>query len=62
MQRIANGPSAYGATRARRVEVPVPSDLIPAIIAGDSAFFMLDLPARIDSVLPNSAGESAEKH
>lgn len=59
IQRIANGKTLTVLRDGREVELAVPKDLIPAILASDSAFFMLDIPARVDSVVMGSEGEKA---
>ncbi|MDO5036558.1 MAG: RIP metalloprotease RseP [Porphyromonas sp.] len=59
IQTIANGKQLTVLRDGEQVELTVPRDLIPAIIGSDSAFFMLDVPARVDSVIAGSEGELA---
>ncbi|MDN4754558.1 RIP metalloprotease RseP [Porphyromonadaceae bacterium W3.11] len=55
IQEIANGDNLTVLRDNQPVDIVIPADFMRAVIASQEAFFMLDLPARIDSVAPNSA-------
>lgn len=57
VQDIANGDNLTVVRNNQNVDIDIPSDLMRAIIASKEPFFLLDLPARIDSVLPNTVAE-----
>lgn len=54
LQDIANGDNLTVVRNNQKVDIDIPTDLMRAVIASKKPFFMLDLPAEIDSILPNS--------
>ena len=58
VQQIANGEVLTVERDGQQVEVAVPSDMMRALIRSKSPFFMLDLTARIDTVLVGSIAEA----
>lgn len=59
LQEIANAETLTVLRDGKEVDIPVPVDFMRAILASKSSFFMMDLPARIDSVVVGSAGASS---
>lgn len=55
LQKIANGEQLTVLRNGQRVEMDIPVDLMRAVLASKQPFFTLDLPARIDSIVPGSA-------
>ncbi|WP_288293611.1 RIP metalloprotease RseP [uncultured Porphyromonas sp.] len=59
LQEIANGETLTVEREGKRVEVAIPVDFMRAVLASKEPFFAMDLPARIDSIVPSSAGAAA---
>lgn len=59
LQEIADAETLTVLREGKRVDIAVPVDFMRAILASKSAFFVLDMPATIDSVVVGSAGASA---
>lgn len=59
IQKIANGDVLTVLRGDQEIDLPIPSDFMRALLASKSAFFMLDLPARIDTVLMDGEAKKA---
>ena len=59
LQEIANGETLTVEREGKQVEVAIPVDFMRAVLASKEPFFAMDLPARIDSIVPSSAGAAA---
>lgn len=59
LQEIANAHTLTVKRDNERIDVAVPVDFMRAIMASKEGFFMLDMPAKIDSVVPESAASAS---
>lgn len=55
LQDIANGRVLTVIREGKQVDIKIPIDFMRAIMASGEGFFILDLPARIDSIVPGSS-------
>ncbi len=58
LQDIANGEELTILRDGHRMDIAIPIDLMRAVLASKEPFFMLDMPARIDSIVAGSAAQS----
>lgn len=59
LQKIANGEQLTVLRSGQEIDIPIPIDFMRAVLASKEAFFRMDMPAQIDSVLVGSAGGMA---
>lgn len=55
LQDIANGEQLTVSRHGQRVDIPIPTDFMRAVLASKEAFFRMDMPAQVDSIVAGSA-------